>query len=160
MNPTPHLIHARFAGAMFLVLSMSATASTAVGQGTPVAKPETAATAPQSGTRTIYLLRHGQYDQHDPRSEQVGKGLTELGREQARRAGARFAGLPVKVNAVYASPLTRARESAEIAPARSLNLIASGRAISRGADWRTECWQKQPHQSTLWRGNSRGVAGA
>ncbi len=115
MNPTPHLIRARLAGAMFLVLSMIATVRTAVGQSAPATNPVAAATAPQSGMRTIYLLRHGQYDQHDPRDEAIGKGLTELGREQARRAGARFAALPVKVSVVYASPLTRARESAQIA---------------------------------------------
>lgn len=77
--------------------------------------PRTAFAA--AGTRTIYVMRHGQYDQHDPRDEAVGKGLTVLGRDQARLAGTRFAKLPVKLDGVYASPLTRARESGELAAA-------------------------------------------
>jgi len=104
---------ARPVAAMLVMLSVLAgPADLAAAQGAAKATP---APAPAAGTRTIYLLRHGQYDQHDPRDEAVGKGLTELGREQARRAGARFAALPVKVSQVYASPFTRARETAEIA---------------------------------------------
>ena len=119
MNANVATRTATLVAALFVMLSALAnrTESAAV-PGSPQPATATAAAAPATaGTRTIYLLRHGQYDQHDPRDEAVGKGLTELGREQARRAGARFAALPVKVNLVYASPFTRARETAELAAA-------------------------------------------
>jgi serine/threonine-protein phosphatase PGAM5 len=109
-----------FSAAAVLVMLSALASSAGAAVVTSPAKPASAAASaatPQAGTRTIYMLRHGQYDQHDPRDEAVGKGLTELGREQARRAGVRFAALPVKVNLLYASPLTRARETAEIAAA-------------------------------------------
>ena len=70
-----------------------------------------------AGTRTIFVMRHGQYDEHDPRDDAIGRGLTLLGRDQARLAGARFGKLPVKVTEVFASPLTRARETGELAAA-------------------------------------------
>ncbi len=104
---------ARLAGLMLLACGVLAGSPAISFAQTPPAKPA----APAAGSRTIYLLRHGQYDQHDPRDEAVGKGLTELGREQAKRAGERFAALPTKVSQVFASPLTRARESAALAAA-------------------------------------------
>ena len=110
-----------FAGLMVLAwCTLAGSPRTCAAQSPPVsAKPSAAATpaVPRAGSRTIYLLRHGQYDQHDPRDEAVGKGLTELGRDQARRAGTRFSALPVPVNQVFASPFTRARESAALAAA-------------------------------------------
>jgi serine/threonine-protein phosphatase PGAM5 len=71
-----------------------------------------AAEAP--GVRTLYLVRHGLYDQDDPRDAEVGKALVPLGREQAALAGARLASLPVKFTALYSSTMTRARETAVI----------------------------------------------
>lgn len=77
-----------------------------------------AAQAPDSAAalapRTLYLVRHGLYDEADPRDEAVGKGLVPAGREQARLAGERLAGLGVRFDALWTSPLTRARESADI----------------------------------------------
>jgi serine/threonine-protein phosphatase PGAM5 len=72
----------------------------------------TAATSP--GTRTLYLIRHGLYDEDDPRDEAVGKGLTEAGRTQARMTGARLAALGVPFDTLWTSPFTRARETADI----------------------------------------------
>ena len=73
-----------------------------------------AAARAEPGARTLYLVRHGLYDEDDPRDETVGKGLTELGREQARLTGARLAALAVPFDTLWASPFTRARETAVI----------------------------------------------
>jgi serine/threonine-protein phosphatase PGAM5 len=72
-----------------------------------------AALSPQ-GTRTLILIRHGDYDDQDPRDAEVGRALVPLGREQARLAGVRLAALPARIDALYASTMTRARETAEI----------------------------------------------
>ena len=62
------------------------------------------------GTRTLLLVRHGQYSLED------GGKLTELGREQARLTGKwifeHLAGQ--RVDAVWSSTLPRARETAAI----------------------------------------------
>ncbi|MEO7794961.1 MAG: alkaline phosphatase family protein, partial [Thermoanaerobaculia bacterium] len=74
------------------------------------AAPAALATA---GVRTLYLVRHGAYDIEDPRDEAVGRGLLPLGVAQARLVGDRLRGLPFTFDAIFASPLTRARETAE-----------------------------------------------
>jgi serine/threonine-protein phosphatase PGAM5 len=66
------------------------------------------------GLRTLILVRHGVYDETDPRGPEIGKALLPEGREQARITGERLAGWPQRVDAVYASTMTRARETAEI----------------------------------------------
>ncbi len=76
--------------------------------------PADSAAAPAPGFRTLYLVRHGLYDQDDPRDEAVGQGLVPAGREQARLAGERLAALGVRYSALVTSPLTRARETAEL----------------------------------------------
>lgn len=81
----------------------------------PAAAPAVAAAEPAApGARTLYLVRHGLYDEDDPRDEAVGRGLTEAGREQARLTGARLAALAVPFDTLWTSPLTRARETAAI----------------------------------------------
>lgn len=72
---------------------------------------------PGRGVRTLVLVRHGAYDEADPRDPDVGRALTVEGREQARRAGARLAGFPLRVDAVHASTMTRARQTGEIVAA-------------------------------------------
>jgi serine/threonine-protein phosphatase PGAM5 len=57
-------------------------------------------------TRTLLLLRHGQYEPDD------GGRLTELGREQARTS-ARFLA-DTRLDAIWASTLPRAKETAQI----------------------------------------------
>jgi len=37
------------------------------------------ADGPPAGTRTLYLIRHGAYDEEDPRDPEVGRALTERG---------------------------------------------------------------------------------
>lgn len=73
-----------------------------------------AQSAPGHGVRTIYLVRHGVYDEDDAADPDVGKALIPEGREQARLTAARLAGLPVHIDALYASTMTRARQTAEI----------------------------------------------
>ena len=63
------------------------------------------------GTRIIYLVRHGQTARGDPPDE-LGNGLTPLGRRQARRVALRLSGLPV--HAIHYSTLRRAEETAQI----------------------------------------------
>lgn len=89
----------------------------------PVAPPTTptmvapagGAPTPSAATyRTLYLVRHGDYDANDPRDARTGKSLVPLGVAQARLVGARLRALPVRFAAFRASPLRRARETAEL----------------------------------------------
>ncbi len=75
-----------------------------------------AADAPQKtdGVRTVYLIRHGQYDHDDPRDPDVGKGLVPLGVAQAKLIAARLKGLPVEMSSLHSSTMTRARETAMV----------------------------------------------
>jgi len=77
----------------------------------PTAAPATDA-AP--AYRTIYLVRHGEYDSADPADPKLGKALVPIGVAQAKLLGARLRALPVRFSAFRASPLTRARQTAEI----------------------------------------------
>ena len=66
--------------------------------------------------RTLYLIRHGQYDTGNQHRD--GGSLTQLGREQAKYAGQAFAHLPI--HAIHASTMLRAVETANII-AKELN---------------------------------------
>jgi serine/threonine-protein phosphatase PGAM5 len=66
------------------------------------------------GVRTLILIRHGLYDDNDPRDEEIGRALVPVGREQARLTGARLAAWPSRIDALHASTMTRARETADI----------------------------------------------
>ncbi len=68
--------------------------------------------AGKKGVRTIYLIRHGQYDQADTRDEFVGRGLLPLGIAQARLLAARLRSLPVEFTSLTSSTMTRARQTA------------------------------------------------
>ncbi len=70
--------------------------------------------AAEPGTRTLYLIRHGEYDHEDPLPHDVGKKLTPLGMAQARIVAARLRGLPDRIDAITTSSLTRARETGRI----------------------------------------------
>ena len=67
-----------------------------------------------NGVRTIYLIRHGDYDHKDNRDPDVGKALIPLGIAQARLVAARLRSLPVKMTSLHSSTLTRARQTARI----------------------------------------------
>lgn len=73
-----------------------------------------AAAADASAARTLYLVRHGQYDQADPRPDDVGRGLVPIGVAQARLLGARLRSLGIAFDRFDASPMTRARQTAEV----------------------------------------------
>jgi serine/threonine-protein phosphatase PGAM5 len=60
------------------------------------------------GTRTLLLVRHGEYTPVD------GGKLTAIGREQAKLTGRWIAGQGVRVDVVWSSTLPRARETADI----------------------------------------------
>lgn len=64
-------------------------------------------------TRTIILVRHGAYVA-DPKDESPGPGLSPLGIAQARLAAARLAGMPGTFDALLASPMTRALQTAKV----------------------------------------------
>lgn len=75
------------------------------------------------GTRTLVLLRHGQYDPEDD-----GR-LTSLGRDQALHAARTLASM--HFDAVWASTLPRARETADIVRAHLVEARGPSRGISR-----------------------------
>jgi len=64
------------------------------------------------GVRTIYLIRHGEYDIGDERDPDVGKGLVPLGVAQARLVAARLRGMPVTFTSIWSSTMTRAWQTA------------------------------------------------
>jgi len=76
--------------------------------------PLVATAARAQGPRTFYLVRHGEYDHQDPRPEDVGRGLVAIGVAQSRLLGARLRALGIPFDAFDASPLTRARQTAEL----------------------------------------------
>jgi probable phosphomutase (TIGR03848 family) len=100
----------------------------------PPSKPSA---APPSGT-LVLLVRHGQ----TPTTGKLlpgrapGLHLADVGREQAQRAAERIAALST-VDAIYASPLERARETAApIAAARGLKVqIDKGLLECEFGDW-------------------------
>jgi len=66
------------------------------------------------GVRTLYLIRHGQYDHDDDRSSDIGKALIPLGIAQSKLVANRLKSLPVKMSSLISSTMTRARETAKI----------------------------------------------
>lgn len=66
------------------------------------------------GTRTIYLIRHGDYNQTDEVDEFTGNELTPLGIAQARLLSARLKSIQVKFTSLSSSIMTRARQTAMI----------------------------------------------
>ena len=69
---------------------------------------------PAAATRTLVLVRHGHYAPDPAVDPKLGPALTELGLAQAHLVGARLAGLPESFDTVYASPMTRAQQTAKV----------------------------------------------
>ena len=70
--------------------------------------------AGENGTRTIYLIRHGEYTPQDdniPDSENV---LTPLGIAQARLVSARLKSMNIRFSSLTSSTMTRARQTAMV----------------------------------------------
>ncbi|MEO5829796.1 MAG: histidine phosphatase family protein [Rhodanobacter sp.] len=74
--------------------------------------PLFAAEAP--ATRTIILVRHGYYLPDANADSKLGPHLAPIGVAQAHLAGARLAGLPTRFDAMYVSPVQRARDTAAV----------------------------------------------
>ena len=87
-----------------LLLSMSLLASIAAATESE----------PAAAVRTIVLVRHGHYAPDPAADAKLGPALTDLGIAQAHLVGARLAGLPQKFDTVYASPMTRAQQTAKV----------------------------------------------
>jgi len=66
------------------------------------------------GTRTIYLIRHGDYDHEDRRDSDIGRGLIPLGIAQTRLVADRLLSLPDEMTSLHSSTMTRARQTAMI----------------------------------------------
>jgi serine/threonine-protein phosphatase PGAM5 len=69
---------------------------------------------PDAAARTIYLVRHGHYDADPKADAKLGPGLSPLGVAQAHLAGARLVALAGHFDALHASPMQRARDTAAI----------------------------------------------
>jgi serine/threonine-protein phosphatase PGAM5 len=64
--------------------------------------------------RTIVLVRHGYYVPDPALGDQPGPHLAPIGVAQAQLAGARLAGRPTRFDAMYVSPVQRARDTAAV----------------------------------------------
>ncbi len=64
--------------------------------------------------RTLYLIRHGEYVHDKDCDEYVGCELDALGREQAALVAARLKAMPITFSSLQSSPMTRARQTADI----------------------------------------------
>jgi serine/threonine-protein phosphatase PGAM5 len=90
--------------AVFLAVSL-------LGAGSVVSAPAAEA---DEAPRTLYLIRHGQYDHGDERPPDVGKGLVPLGVAQSRLLASRLRAIPVTMGSLFSSTFTRAHETAKI----------------------------------------------
>lgn len=70
--------------------------------------------AQSPAARTIVVVRHGHYVPDPSVDEKLGPGLSPLGVAQARLAGARLAGMANRFDALYVSPMQRARDTAAV----------------------------------------------
>lgn len=84
-----------------------------------VISPVCAVEAHPPAARTIILVRHGNYVDDPSVDPKVGPHLSPIGVAQAYLVGARLAGLPGHFDAMFVSPMNRARDTAA-AIARSL----------------------------------------
>lgn len=96
---------------LFALLVLTVAGGICAAEPAAVTPPTTPAPA---FTRTIYLVRHGNYDAAGKGDEDVIHGLTPLGLAQARLVAARLAGMPVTFSSLTSSPMTRARQTAGV----------------------------------------------
>ena len=66
------------------------------------------------GTRTIYLIRHGEYTPQDDDIADTLNNLTPLGIAQARLVSNRLKSMKINFNALISSTMTRARQTAMV----------------------------------------------
>ena len=83
------------------------------------------------GVRTVYLIRHGDYDHEDDRDSEVGKELLPLGVAQARILASRLRGMPVDFSSLHSSTMTRARQTAMVIGAEFPDLVIMNSRLIR-----------------------------
>jgi serine/threonine-protein phosphatase PGAM5 len=76
--------------------------------------PANAAEPLPPAARTIVLVRHGNYVDDPAADPRLGPHISPIGVAQAHLVGARLAGMPIRFDALYASPLQRARDTAAV----------------------------------------------
>ena len=103
MTNTDHLLHRFGSGAAALAVCLVLA---------PCSVSPAEETVKADGVRTVYLIRHGEYDHEDERDPDIGRALVPLGVAQARIVGARLRGLPVEITSLHSSTMTRARQTA------------------------------------------------
>lgn len=80
----------------------------------PAAEQQKPPAPPVAYAHTIYLVRHGSFDD-DPKADPlIGPGLNSLGIAQARLVAARLRGMPFHFDSMTSSTMTRARQTATI----------------------------------------------
>lgn len=107
---------------VLLALLLPVLAALPAAASTPV---ETSATKP--ALREIVLVRHGNYTQDPAIDEKIGPPLAPIGVAQARLAAARLHGELPQLDAMYVSPMQRARDTAAVIgaefPSRAFGLV-------------------------------------
>lgn len=76
--------------------------------------PLHAADVAAPAARTIVLVRHGHYLPDANADKKLGPHMAPIGVAQAHLLGARLAGLPTRFDALYVSPVQRARDTAAV----------------------------------------------
>ena len=106
-----------------------------------------------SATRTLILIRHGQYEHWHDDSEK--RTLTELGREQAQLTGERLRSLGEKFDMIHYSTMPRATETADIIskclpdiPTKSCDMLREGAPIRPEPPHST--WKPEEYVSSIY----------
>lgn len=144
--------------AALVALLVVVAAATELYAQAPATSPATLPATPQSpytdpggepATRTLYLLRHGQYDTDDPADPDVGRALVPLGIAQARLTAARLRAQPVVFTSLHSSTMTRARETAQVIGAEFPDLALRQSRLLRECTpptWRADIMAKEEPQ--------------
>ena len=107
----------------------------------PLRAAAVTAGAAVTAARTIVLVRHGDYVPDAKVDRKLGPHLAPIGVAQARLTGARLAALPTRFDAMYVSPVQRARDTAAIIagdfPGRHFEVV-DDLAECTPPTWRTE----------------------
>lgn len=81
---------------------------------TSMINTEVLAQQESNGTRTIYLIRHGDYAPQDDSIPDSVNVLTPLGIAQARLVSTRLKSMNINFNSLISSTMTRAKQTAEL----------------------------------------------
>ena len=111
-----------------------------------------------AGSRTLYLVRHGQYANIDTSDDDAQHVLTPLGREQAAQTGRRLAALlaGTPVRCVTHSTMSRAAETAAlVAEALPGVPLVPCALLREGAPARPEPDNWKPLEKDVWADGAR-----